>query len=758
MTIVEQHPPFERFISTYRRIAATHGLNWDLPVDAAGNIVSSARWDLGELTGTPKPPSYYLSDLGADRPTLKVLNEERLSLGLSPVEGGPISVGWQALLKAMTVRGLFEKRNRPGHLVSGVIRPIRALATCCPDREPWQLTADDLRSALETLGKVDNVAKLRTLVETFAVTMDENLLSEHSPVIGSRTGTTRGPTKRMSAIRERLEDRRRADRLPGAREFWELLRILLEKKPVSFYDMIRFGAVELGVLMGLRVEEIASIPVDPVTLKRFVDVRGQNPANRGGVSHTMFLRHFSEKQGLRSSQTVVFAETSTSVLRLFEDEVQAVVERIQTATAPLRHRLEAQIRTGRIFPEYDPGEVLPLEELFPRLTGNPFAFEGDKNELLATRYRDTFDLDVLREIADYQRTRQRAGASLTRGCNHYMCRPETRWIRRNPSDGPRTGVLVAHLEAGIRANIPTKLSDTEGFPLEGGRQLSVSDCLFLVPKRAIGEGKGQTICDVTRYAFVGRLITSDIAMALGTESAARQSFFSKYGSHGVAAYTLNSHAMRHMHNNELFAAGVADTIITHRFGRKSVAQSHEYDSRSLAQELADMELPKGTADLLIGPARDAFKLIASNRGSGKLVTEFRRIQKDEGDEAAIVFLATEADGMQITPYGLCLNSFVVEPCPRHLECFGGCSHLMRTGRPSETAQLQKLADRYRTVLASIDQHPGSEGAKAKAKAQAAARLAAIEQTIATKVGEPVFPEGADLSRPFKEGRMTGLIE
>lgn len=401
---------------------------------------------------------------------------------------------------------------------------------------------------------------------------------------------------------------------------------------------------------------------------------------------------------------------------------------------------------------------MPLEELFPRLTGNPFAFEGDKNELLASKYRETFDPDVLREIAEYQRARQRAGANLTRGCNHYMCRPETRWIRRHSSDGPRTGAQVAHLEAGIRANIPTKLSDTEGFPLEAGRELSVSDCLFLVPKRAIGEGKGQTVCDVTRYAFIGRLTKSDIAMALGTESTAQQSFFSKYGSHGAAAYTLKSHAIRHMHNNELFAAGVADTIITHRFGRKSVAQSHEYDSRSLAQELADMELPEGTANLLIGPARDAFKLIASNRGSGKLVTEFRRIQKEEGDEAAIVFLATEADGMQITPYGLCLNSFVVEPCPRHLECFGGCTHLMRTGLPGETAQLQKLAERYRTVLASVDRHPGSEGAKAKAKAQAASRLAAIEQTIETKAGERVFPEGADLSRPFKEVRMTGLIE
>lgn len=758
MTVLEQHPPFERFISTYRSIAVTHGLNWDLPVDAAGSTGKLARWDLSELTGTPKPPGHFLSDLGAHRPTLKVLNAKRLALGLPPMSGGALSADWQALLKAMAVRGLFEKRHSAKHLVEGIVRPIRALATCHPDREPWQLSAEDVQSALGTIGQVGKSSQLVTVTESILIFMDDNMLSANSPLTGPRIGRAPNHKKRVPAIRAKLEDRRRADRLPGAREFWEMLRILLEERPSSFYDMVRFAAIELGILMGLRVEEIASIPSDPIVLKEHFDARGKSPTKLGGVGHTMFLRHFSEKQGLRSSRTVVFAETSTSVLRLFEDEVQAIVDRIHAVTEPLRVRLEAQIRTGRVFPEYDLGDVLPPEELLPRLTGNPFAFEGEKNPLLAGKYQESFDQDVLEEIADYQRSRQRAGANITTAYKRLTCRPDTWWIRSSPLFSRKSGALVADLEAGIRLHMPTKLSDTGGFPLEGGRELSVSNCLFLAPKRALGEGRGQTICDVTRYAFIGRLTPADVAVALGRESVAQQSFFSKYGKPGATDYTMNAHSMRHMHNNELFAAGVADTIITHRFGRKSVVQSHEYDSRSLAQELADMELPEGTADLLIGPARDAFKLIASNRGSGKLVTEFRLIQKEEGDEAAIVFLATEADGMQITPYGICLNSFVVEPCPRHLECFDGCSHLMRTGLPGETAQLHKLADRYRMVLASVDRHPGSESAKAKAKAQATSRLAAIEQAIATEAGEKVFPDGADLSRPFKEVRMTGLIE
>ncbi|NCA71721.1 MAG: hypothetical protein EOM91_16900 [Sphingobacteriia bacterium] len=36
--------------------------------------------------------------------------------------------------------------------------------------------------------------------------------------------------------------------------------------------------------------------------------------------------------------------------------------------------------------------------------------------------------------------------------------------------------------------------------------------------------------------------------------------------------TLQSHALRHLQNTELFRLGVADTIITKRFNRRSVAQ------------------------------------------------------------------------------------------------------------------------------------------------------------------------------------------
>ncbi|WP_229490829.1 hypothetical protein [Pseudoduganella namucuonensis] len=38
----------------------------------------------------------------------------------------------------------------------------------------------------------------------------------------------------------------------------------------------------------------------------------------------------------------------------------------------------------------------------------------------------------------------------------------------------------------------------------------------------------------------------------------------------------------------------------------------------------------------------------------------------------------EADGFHASPYGHCLNSFTVDPCPKHLECFANCRHLSAT--------------------------------------------------------------------------------
>ncbi len=75
------------------------------------------------------------------------------------------------------------------------------------------------------------------------------------------------------------------------------------------------------------------------------------------------------------------------------------------------------------------------------------------------------------------------------------------------------------------------------------------------------------------------------------------SLFEKYGETDEdRALKIESHMLRHLQNTELFRLGVADTIISKRFNRRSVAQSYEYDHRSLAEELDQIRNSAGHRD------------------------------------------------------------------------------------------------------------------------------------------------------------------
>ncbi|HJW74342.1 MAG: hypothetical protein A2V77_12330 [Anaeromyxobacter sp. RBG_16_69_14] len=216
--------------------------------------------------------------------------------------------------------------------------------------------------------------------------------------------------------------------------------------------------------------------------------------------------------------------------------------------------------------------------------------------------------------------------------------------------------------------MPTKLPDRVPMRLAGGHKIFPHEMLFLAPKRSLLEERNGRLCDIGLYFAVGRVDSADLQAQFGGRDDGN--LFSRYSKTGEdRALSLNSHSLRHLQNTELFRQGISDLIITKRFGRKSVPQSYEYDHRTLAEDLDAMELPPGAEDALGEKAQHAFKLIARANAAGPLVNEFKRLQREAGDAAAFEFLRVEADGFHTTPYGFCVNSFTVDPCPKHLECF-----------------------------------------------------------------------------------------
>jgi hypothetical protein len=306
---------------------------------------------------------------------------------------------------------------------------------------------------------------------------------------------------------------------------------------------------------------------------------------------------------------------------------------------------------------------------------------------------------------------------------------------------------IGELESYLTVNLPTKLSDMTPSKLTDGVLLQPWEFMFLTPKRALAEERNAGIIDVVRYHSVRSPDQRLLNLVLGEEKENCSSLFKRYGATPEdKSLTLLSHSLRHLQNTELFRMGVADTIITKRFNRRSVAQSYVYDHRSLAETLDQIELPNELEAFLGEKASTVAKLMQAGKASGPIVDSFKRIQYEQGDEAAFEYLRTEADGFHATPYGHCINSFTVDPCPTNLECFAGCRHLTATNLPENRKNLETLERKFEAALSEIQSRPSGTIGRINQLSHATIRLDNIRKLLRARAGEQVFPDGSDFSQ------------
>src|SRR5260370_19806717 len=128
------------------------------------------------------------------------------------------------------------------------------------------------------------------------------------------------------------------------------------------------------------------------------------------------------------------------------------------------------------------------------------------------------------------------------------------------------------------AELKRMKADFRTVVLAGGT-INTADLLFLIPAANPHVPDEQ----LGEYLAVSVLGDMQISVGLGIKGRAL-SVFGKYGKdERFAEAHINPHSLRHLMNTELFRLDVSDTIITHHFGRESVAQSYEYDHRSLLE-------------------------------------------------------------------------------------------------------------------------------------------------------------------------------
>lgn len=763
MSQILMNDNFQAYVAAARRIAVDRNIIWELAPGTDGRLSPAEAWELNSFCGTPPPPRLLLSDLGTDSTSLEPLNKRRTENTMKVIEKMALSEGWQNLIKAAVLDQIFVQGNKAGHALSGVARPLRVIATCAGDAEPWELTADHIALAREVAAEVQASGQLALLVDQVTRNIiDHHHLADRCPLQPASARRNRSKAtlgERRADPRQDLAQRKNVEKLPEPRAFWELVRIVFTVQPKSFLDELRFAQVKILILCGLRIGEVCMMPMDWQRRREYVDACGKPAGGSGGISVSLMLRYFSEKRSLEDNDGTLLYPEVQHIPALFESHLQEALDRVARLTDPLRRRLRSQFYTGRLLPEFESDQLVMVVELYPYLSGNPFIYLDPLEAELTAKYKQSFNVDVLQEIHARQLELACQGAEIRNEVRIYFAKIRRGREKDLPfrtkgghpllrSDYANGYFRIDELEALIRSVMPTKLSDTEGFRSTAG-DIQSYELLFLAPKRSLGEERNGGICDVLRYCFVGRVTTEDLMINLGDRSGMGKSIFARYGeSEEDQQLSVDTHAFRHLQNTELFRLGIADTIITKRFGRKSVAQSYEYDHRSLSEELAAIDLPK-VAKTTLGPkAQQVYRMISSGKVKGPLVEEFLRIQYEQDDDAAFSFLAAEADGFHTTPYGFCVNSFTVDPCPKHLECYNGCRHLSTTELPAHRINLERLREQLKTAVVTIEARPSQSIGRSNQLMHAKTRLDNLQKALNSLPGTQPFDGGADLSQPI----------
>jgi len=744
---------FNAFIFQCQSIATEAGFQWEMGVTEIG--IAKKPWDLRTMAKDGRPGSIKLRTFSR----LEDVYARLAARGQTPPPGevnAAVSTAWQDLIKAFAIEHILIRKKGIGHVASAAAA-LRALATVS-GKEPWLVTADDIQLTCDISDECQPSGGRSIVLRGMVATLIDPLhLFDTCPLSALVAKPDYGRKGRAKfAIVEsqqpkNLADRKNQEKLPERRAFWELIRIVFTERPRTLNDALRFAMIKILLMTGLRVNEVALLPFDWKRTRTYIDGNGRPAGESGGISESLMLRYFAEKQ-----ENSTLYELTQFIPSIFEDEVKSVLEEVSRLTAPLRKTLKDQYETGRIFPMYEPDQLVHTVEMYVRLSGNPIWAESPlpaQAQECIDKYVDTLDNNLLLNISNLQARATALTPTISRYFSNQRRGHGLVLRHRNGSPVQSTGVWltymrVSEVEAYVRSHLPTKLSDLKDLTLDNGSKLAPWELLFLMPKRAVGAGRGQTILDPNKTFSVGIADPGLLHVALGAESQKDRSLFSVYGeTDDDKALKINTHSFRHLQNTELFRLGVADTIITKRFGRRSVAQSHEYDHRSLAELLDHVDLPEEW-DMLIGEGKAATvaKLIQVGRANGPIVSEFKRIQREEGDNAALQFLAAEADGFHATPYGTCLNSFTVDPCPKHLECFTGCRHLSATDLPEHRKNIINLHGRLKIAMEQAKARPIGSMGRENQIAHAAVRLEGVERLMNAQPGESVFPSGNDLSQ------------
>lgn len=274
---------YREFVEDAKRFVASRGLDWDIALDADGRAKDGCDWDLRVLTDSHARTASRVNGFAVDM----VMQGAALSAGWSPVllsQSKVLSEEVQDFIKALIAfRCRLAYLPRMTRHFARIYRKLFSVMV----KAPWELSSEDLDRFL-SLKHADD--KVTDATAGLAKLMNENLLSHCCPL---EPRLHRSLTVRLASW---LAERKDGDKLPDKNALYELARIVFQETPRSHSDCIRFCAIRLLILTGLRLNEVLMLPSDCLRWESHVDVVTGRPTGEiGGVSKTLRLRYFAEK-------------------------------------------------------------------------------------------------------------------------------------------------------------------------------------------------------------------------------------------------------------------------------------------------------------------------------------------------------------------------------------------------------------------------------------------------------------------------------
>lgn len=318
-------------------------------------------------------------------------------------------------------------------------------------------------------------------------------------------------------------------------------------------------------------------------------------------------------------------------------------------------------------------------------------------------------------------------------------------------------IVAEAVEDALAATAPLRaalkkssIDEARRFKTSSGEELTVADLLFLV---IVGAG-GDLPPIVPADASIEVVAESTLYAALSSRKGRKHTIFTRYGKgDDLDSLMVNPHSLRHLMNTEFFRLNIPDTVITQHFGRTTVAQSYEYDHRSLAERLSFVELPKSAEGIIVpgSPQETVAKMMVSGFAPHSHIAEsFKKIQEEHGDEAAFTYLAATSDGFHVTPYGFCTTSFAINPCVKHLRCFNKCKQYVPSGLPEHRITLGQLRANLSAMRDKAAAKPANSIGRKNQIAHADELIAGVDAALSAQPGEAVFPNGNDFSVPVED--------